>query len=382
MGKSCGRYLSYFLIVFLALAFGGCSDSFDNEYEEKAVVDKIIELAEKAKANISDVEKAQGYAENMLKLAKEVDAKSYMGDAYNILGSVNREKEKYVVALKHFLQSAKSFEQASDTLGMSKVYNNIGNIYRDIHQYDKAIVYYQKRLTLATLLKDKVRMAVTNRNMAFTYQLMEDYEKAKDSYWTSLYIWKTLKDEVRMAQLYNDLGIVYDLFLDNNNAPSYIAEKNIIYNLHLNSLELNKKLDNQKGVGWAFNNIGVSLLEKEDYDSALVYFNRALSLKEEIGDYEGLGATYNNLGYLYLSRNEEQHKAIGYLKLAERYAQEEELEKTYEYLISAYEDQGNYVEANHCLKKMDSLKKELLKNSHKEELARIEARYAIEYAGL
>src|SRR5690606_34371663 len=126
-----------------------------------------------------------------------------------------------------------------------KVYNNIGNLYRDILRYDQAILFYQKSLTAKTLLRDKQGMAITNRNMAFVFQLKEDYERAKDSYWTSLYTWKTLGNEERMAQLYNDLGIIYDLMSQDDNNIENGIEKNIIYNLHKNSLELYEKANNQ-----------------------------------------------------------------------------------------------------------------------------------------
>lgn len=376
------RILFYFSTIAALFIFNNCSDSLETDVSKKTTEDKIIQLSEAAKANIADIEKAQQYTEEMLRLALEINDNRYIGDAYNIMGSISRNKEDYIKALKSFLASAQAFEVADDTLGMAKVYNNIGNIYRDIQKYNKAIIYYQKRLTLNTLLKDKEGMAITNRNMALTYQLMADYEKAKDSYWTSLYIWKTLKNEERMAQLYNDLGIAYNLYLDNNGVENYSVEKSIIYNLYLNSLELNKKINDKKGIGRAFNNIGIALVEKEDYDNALSYFNRSISLKQSINDQEGLGDTYNNLGYLYLIQPGKISEAIDYFKLAEKYSKDKDLKETYEYLIASLEKQGNFAMANKYLKKMDLLNKELLKNRHREELAKVEARYAIEYAGL
>ena len=331
----------YFLILIL-LFFSSCSDSFENEALIASKKQKLDELHTAAKDNIGEPDKAFGYAEEMLVLAAEINSQADMGDAYNIMGAVSRSKNNYVSALKYYLQSSKAFELAHDTIGMAKVYNNIGNIYRDITKYDNAIRFYQKSLTAKTLLRDKEGMAVTNRNMAFVYQLKEDYERAKDSYWTSLYIWKTLKDEERMAQLYNDLGIIYDLILDKNLSSNYEVEKNIIYNLHLNSLEISQKIHNSKGIGYAYNNIATSLVEKKEYEKALSYLQQSVDLKSSVEDTEGLATTYNNIGYIYLYHKGNTETAIKYFKLAEKFAEEEELEKTYEYLSDTFEKKGNF----------------------------------------
>src|SRR5690606_21033196 len=155
---------------------------------------------------------------------------------------------------------------------------------------------YRKSLTAKTWLRDREGMAITHRNIAFVYQLLGEYEKAKDSYWTSLYTWKKLGDETRMAQLYNDLGIIYELILETRGSDSYDVEKNIIYNLHLNALELNKMNQNPKGMGWVYNNIATSYMEKEDFPRALQFLDKSISLKAKANDEEGLATTYNNYG--------------------------------------------------------------------------------------
>lgn len=371
------RILFCFFLFFIV---SGCEDNFENANVEE--INKVNQLRDAAIKYMADPEKALDYANEMLELAKAIGLTEEIGNAYNIIGGINRRQNNYVEALKYYQQSAEAFELAKDTVGMGKVYNNIGNIYRDISKFENALFFYQRALTAKTLVRDRSGIAVTNRNMAFVYQLLGDYEKAKDSYWTSLYTWKALKNEERMAQLYNDLGVVYDLYLDNNEAVNYNVEKNIIYNLHLNSLELNKRIHNQRGVGWAFNNIGISLVEKREFEDALTYFMQALKLKKSINDQEGLGATYNNIGGVYLSQEGKEDLALTYFDLAEQYAKGEELKKTYEYSITAFEKQGKFSLANSYLKKLEVLNAQLLEIKHREELAKIEARYAVEYAGL
>src|SRR5690606_12666688 len=132
--------------IFLMLP--GCSDSLeDQNLSEIADLSEIAELHIEAKENIDNTEKAYGCANKMLSLALEINAQKEAGNAYNILGALNRSESNYVGALKFYLKSSQAFEIANDTVGLAKVYNNIGNIYRDIAKYNNAIRFYRKSLT-------------------------------------------------------------------------------------------------------------------------------------------------------------------------------------------------------------------------------------------
>jgi tetratricopeptide (TPR) repeat protein len=330
--------------------FQGCTDNLENEnIVDPFTLSQINELHIEAKENINNTEKAYGYANEMLSLAAKINAQKQIGDAYNILGALNRSENNYV---------------------------------NDITKYDNAIRFYKKSLTAKTWLKDREGMAITNRNIAFVYQLMKDYEKAKDSYWTSLYTWKKLGDKNRMAQLYNDLGIIYELILESKGAANYDVEKNIIYNLHLNALELNKISKNQKGMGWVYNNIATSYMEKKDYVKALYYLDQSIDLKSKVADEEGLATAYNNYGVIYLNHFNNIQKALFYFKKAEEYGERAELLKTYESIASVLEKKGDFGSAIQYLKKLDKIKEDLRSSRYKEELAQIEAKYSVEYAGL
>lgn len=376
---------NYFkLLIFSSLIIlNGCTDNLEGEnIADPLALSQINELQEQAKENIANPEKAYGLVNKMLSLALEINAQAEVGNAYNILGALSRSENDYVKALKFYLKSSQAFEAANDTVGLAKVYNNIGNIYRDIGKHNNAISFYKKSLIAKTWLNDREGMAITNRNIAFVYQLMKDYEKAKDSYWTSLYTWKRLGDEARMAQLYNDLGIIYELILESKGSESYAVEKNIIFNLHLNALELNKISQNQKGMGWVYNNIATSYMEKQDYVKALDYLDKSIDLKSKVKDEEGLATAYNNYGMIYLNHFGDTEKALYYFKEAEKYGENQELMKTYQHLATLLEEKGELTGVVQYLKKLDKVKEDLRSNRYKEELAQIEAKYSVEYAGL
>lgn len=374
--KSC-----WFLCLSLLLALAGCREYIETEMANSEFEGRLKQLIEAAKSNIQNAEKAQSYAEEILAISTNVNDKSGIGNAYNILGSINRDKNNYLEALKHFLSSAQAFEGAHDTIGKAKAYNNIGNIYRDIQGYEKALTYYQKALTLHTLTRNKESMALTNRNTALIHQYMENYQEAKDSYWTALYIWKRLGNERRMAQIYNDLSIVYDMILEKGEYMNFEAEKQIALNLNLNALEYYKKTNDIDGLAKIYINIG-RVYTYQPSELPIHYFHKVLSLPSDRIDPKFKAIAHINLGLAMLHSNEGE-KALEHFFEAEQYQTDEKISLvTYEKIAASLEQQGEVAQSIFYYKKLNDLRKKSRQVSWRDELARIEARYAIEYAGL
>lgn len=371
----------WLLCLLLLFVLVGCRGNLENEIVSKGTEEQLWQLTEAAKANIKDIDKAQKYAEELLALASGINDKKGMGNAYNILGSIDRSENNYLEALKNFLNSAQAFESINDTIGKAKAYNNIGNVYKDIHEYDKAISHYQKSLTLHTLTKNKESMAVTNRNIALIHQQMGNYEKAKDCYWTALYIWKRLGNEKRMAQIYNDLSITYDMILEKGEYLNFEAEKQITLNLNLNALEYYKKTNDFDGLAKIYINIG-RVYAYQDTKMSLHYFNKVSSLPIDKVDPKFIAIANINIGLIILQNNQ-QEKAIDYFLTAEQYTSDENISLlTFEKLAATLEQNGEIAQSIFYYKKINDLRKKSRQGSLSEELARIEARYAIEYAGL
>lgn len=375
--KNCWLICS--LLLFALMSCGGYN--VEDEIASKKVEEQLKQLEEAAKDNIADIDKSQRYAEELLELSSSIDDKEGVGSAYNILGSINRSKSNYLEALKSFLNSAQAFESAQNKIGKAKAYNNIGNIYKDIHEYDKAIVYYQKALTIHTLAKNKESMALTNRNIALIHQQMGSHEEAKDCYWTALYIWKRLGNEGRMAQVYNDLSIVYDMILEKGEYLNFEAEKQITLNLNLNALEYYERTRNIDGLAKTYINIG-RVYTYQPSALPLQYFNKVLSLPVSEIDPKFRAIAHINIGLTMLQNNKEEIAIDHFLK-AEQYGSDESISLlTFEKLAASLEQNGEIAQSIFYYKKLNDLRKKSRLVSWSDELARVEARYAIEYAGL
>ncbi|MDI1234958.1 MAG: tetratricopeptide repeat protein [bacterium] len=92
-----------------------------------------------------------------------------------------------------------------------------------------------------------------------------------------------------LAGAYNRVGVVYDVS-GNFDSALYFYQK---------ALTLNKALKNLKGQGSALSNIGLTYWNKGDYSNALNSFYAAIKPLEAIKHYHYLGNCFNNIGLVY-----------------------------------------------------------------------------------
>ncbi|MDP8267708.1 MAG: diguanylate cyclase [Candidatus Tenebribacter davisii] len=105
-------------------------------------------------------------------------------------------------------------------------------------------------------------------------------------------IYSDKQDFHNMSRCYNNIGNIYNKLNIFSKAMEY----------HLLSLELEEKLNEEKGVISSLNNIGNVLKNIEKYEQALEYYKKALNLSYKINDKKSTAITLNNIGNIYLSQ--------------------------------------------------------------------------------
>jgi signal transduction histidine kinase len=89
-------------------------------------------------------------------------------------------------------------------------------------------------------------------------------------------------------------NILYELSKSyRNNDPTKSIE------LANQSLALSQQINYKKGIGNAFNTLGVSYHQKGEFTQALDYYKRSLEIRKEINDKKGSGFCYTNIGGVY-----------------------------------------------------------------------------------
>jgi hypothetical protein len=101
----------------------------------------------------------------------------------------------------------------------------------------------------------------------------------------------------------NNIGFIYSSLGDYQTALDYYER----------SLSIRTEIGDRRGEGDSLNNIGFIYSSLGQYQKALGYYERSLSIRTEIGDRRGEGDSLNNIGYA-LENLEEPELAIVFLK--------------------------------------------------------------------
>ncbi|MEO8150106.1 MAG: adenylate/guanylate cyclase domain-containing protein [Bacteroidia bacterium] len=113
-------------------------------------------------------------------------------------------------------------------------------------------------------------------------------------------------------------------------------------------LELAKKINYQKGIADALNNIGYVYSNRGDNSEALQLHEQSLKIGEEIGDKEGVAITLNNIAYIYQMIGDIK-KSLTYnersLKIREEINDKKGIAYSLNNIANIFSDQGDYDKA-------------------------------------
>lgn len=114
------------------------------------------------------------------------------------------------------------------------------------------------------------------------------------------------------------------------------------------ALSLSEKLVYKKGMGSAYNSLGVINIMQSNYPEALKNYLASLKIKEEIGDTQGVVVAYGNIGNVYVQVDNYPEALKNFsaaLEMAKQQGYEKLANNNYNNIGVLYGKQGNYAEA-------------------------------------
>ncbi len=181
------------------------------------------------------------------------------------------------------------------------VYNNIGMAYACIGEHLKAIDFACKSLQIKEdalsgdhpdLLPSYINIAFLYNNMGMPNAAIKHLEKALNTGANTL-----AKEQTMLASIYNNLAYAYYALANYDQALEY----------HHKALSIREKLlGDYPETAISYNSIGLILKLKNDYQSALTYYSKALNIQKKfLGPlHPDTAKSYNNLGTLYYNMGE------------------------------------------------------------------------------
>jgi len=182
-----------------------------------------------------------------------------------------------------------------------------GNFFLGTGNNFNSIESFLKSISLFDLEKDYSGLCNATTNVGNTYFYMGDYDKSLAYYKTAIGHCKKIPDSnkyktAKLANLYNNLGSVYCSKNDMVFGKTYFLMAHDVW----------RKTNDSLSLAYVYNNFGQIFREAKQYDSAEVYYQKALSIKLIKGDLADKENGYKGFADLNL-RKSEQKKAIGFI---------------------------------------------------------------------
>lgn len=261
--------------------------------------------------DISQFQKAISLHKSALETAIKGDNLEFRVYSLNMLGVIYRRNDAIKIALDYHqeaLELAETEKNPSEGIkrSINVSLNSIGNLYLTLKQYDIAIAQFKRSMELEKELGNKLGLAINHQNIGEGLEQKGELEEALHHYRTSLDYNNEINNnrgrilcKNSIAQIYikqNKAGEALDILEPNLLAAEGIGDMHIIASININ--------------------LGRALMELQDYNRSEQHLNRGLELAQK----HQLPSTIS-LAYTYLSKletyREDFEKALLYYQKAE-----------------------------------------------------------------
>lgn len=178
--------------------------------------------------------------------------------------------------------------------------NNIGGVFSKRGNYFPAIDHFEKARRLAEAAGSNIHLAKSFENMGYCYGRLSEYVKALDVHLKALNVYENLRDKNGIARSYYNMGAI---FLTQLNLPKSIEENTKALKIR-DELFLadSNDIENNTARASIYNNLGNTYWAMKEFDKAMSYHQKALSIRSRLGYIEQVGFCYNNMGLVLASQ--------------------------------------------------------------------------------
>ncbi len=408
--KSSLRFLSCFWLLF---AFGTGSSCFaqhtKSNFDYRRTLDSLRNLLKIAKEDTGKVsilnalsfeskEKSPHtsiqFAEEALKLAKDLSFDKRIADSYSNIGLVYKYSHNFEKALEYDLLSLKIRYDIDDKNAVIKTLCHIAGLYEEQSNFGSAMEYYLDALKLAEgnssppdssikrekQTENKRQAGKIYYSIGKLYQNQKNYDGALKYFTKALKIFDKINDENSLADVYASIGIVfYDRSSRNNSQPF------VFKGLHkeamtflLKARKLYQKNKNTNGIIRADNHLAYISAGQEKFDEALDYGFEGLKLSQVMKNEEMKVSLYGTIGDVYHSQGNYK-KALEYFEKCLRGAKavnnKNYIKSLYLSFASVYAKLNNYKKAYEYHTLYSGIKETMITEQSGSRIAEINARY-------
>ena len=167
---------------------------------------------------------------------------------------------------------------------------------------ENAISYARQAVQLANTTQSEEGRAKATETLGDLFQMNNNFQPAINYYLISAKLYNSLGNTKKLAEVYGKLGRLS--YIDNYNLESAMQ-------YYEKALSLSIELNDQDLIANTYNRIGGIFFRQKNYEEAHYYYKEALSIWERSGSEKGMAIALNNIGEIYRMQ-EKYDSALNY----------------------------------------------------------------------
>lgn len=218
-----------------------------------------------------------------------LDLTQSIASALNNMGYIFSYRGDTTSGIAMHIQASELSKSINDDNGLSYAYYNLGLAYSRFGRYLLALDYYKQTELIRIKTKDSKGLASVYESMATCYEKLGDAHIAFDFHNKALEISEEMADSNHLALIYSNMGVLY---AQQNELDHALSSYDKSYKIRL-------AINDQRGAAHSLANFGAGQLSFKLYNESIESFQSCLLILNKVPDYALLGNVYNNLGNAY-----------------------------------------------------------------------------------
>ncbi len=283
-----------------------------------------------AESSLGNLGEAIGEYQKVLEYCRGQEQLSIKSEMFAQIGQLMAKKGEHDRALGYIQRAVNAYRRLRDAAGVCRALRNLGVVYVELGEFDEAVATYEEAIELADGLEDRIIYADLVNNLGAIMNMRGEPKPALELYRESLEIYQSLGEIRKSAYTKNNVAITlleqgqYSEAQEYFQAVHEIAEQikdsslGLIVDINLADLYLSRDNLGQAGlhceraekhlVAARLHNghlvevqklAGMIAIRRNDKQTALRYFNEALTLGKKIGAQFLVAQVLHERGLLY-----------------------------------------------------------------------------------
>ena len=252
-----------------------------------------------------------------------------------------------------------------------KIYNILGQGYYFKNDYPSTYTQFLHTLAIAEKNSDQFHLFRMNMNLGTIFSRLEDNEEALKYYAVAFKHVKNLKDPTKEAMMLSNMAFL-NIELGNLNQAKIELDETLAL------LEKNKQTT---WLAWTFSTLGLYYLTLNDFDNALVNYQKSLDMHDEFNDVKAKADIKYGLGISYLGLNNLVKAEANINESVMLYASSDYdtgLEKAYRTLYEISKSKDDVAESLKYLELTEKLSNDNFKKKNRRNLTMLNAKLNFE----